>query len=120
MMATPVAVFKFLQFLFWCALLIPPQVAIMLFTRGKPAYVLPQLWHKLICRAFGLSVEVVNQPETDRQALYVSNHISYLDIPVISCVLSASFVAKADVARWPVFGLLAKLHQTVFVSRSRQ
>ncbi len=119
-MAALIALLKFSQFLFWCAVLIPPQMLILLFTRGKPAYALPQLWHKMICRAFGIEVELEGAPAAGGQTLYVSNHISYLDIPVISCVLAASFVAKADVAGWPVFGLLAKLHQTIFISRSRQ
>lgn len=119
-MATLVAAFKFTQFIFWCALLIPPQAAVLLFTRGRAAYALPRLWHKMICRAFRIQVEVAGAPVTDRQALYVSNHVSYLDIPAISCVLPVSFVAKADVEGWPLFGLLAKLQQTVFISRSRQ
>lgn len=119
-MAALVAARKFSLFLFWCAVLIPPQMLVMLFTRGRPAYILPSLWHKMICRAFGLKVEIVNAPVTKGQTLYVSNHLSYLDIPVITSVLPASFVAKADVAAWPLFGLLAKLQQTVFISRSRQ
>ncbi|MCB9991552.1 MAG: 1-acyl-sn-glycerol-3-phosphate acyltransferase [Rhodospirillales bacterium] len=104
---------------FWSALLIPPQIIILLFSRGKAAFILPTFWQHRICNAFGLKVEVIGTPVLDRQALFVSNHISYLDIPVIAGVLPASFVAKADVASWPVFGLLAKLQQTAFVSRSR-
>ena len=114
------AALKFAQFIFWSLLLIPPQMIVLRFTHGDASYILPRLWHKMICRAFGITVETENIPAVDGAVLYVSNHLSYLDIPALSCVLRASFVAKADVADWPVFGLLAKLHQTVFVSRSKQ
>ena len=55
-----------------------------------------------------------------KNGLLVSNHLSYLDILVISAVTPAVFVSKADVRRWPVFGLLAALGGTVFVNRERR
>lgn len=113
------ALWKFTVFFFWSALLIPPQMLILLFGRDKAAYILPSLWHRQICRVFGLEIEVINKPVRDRQVIYVSNHVSYLDIPVIASVLPVSFVAKADVESWPFFGLLAKLQQTAFISRAR-
>lgn len=118
-MAAVRAVFKFMQFFFWCAVLIPPQACILLFTRGRGAYILPQFWHIMVCRAFGIRVEVTGCPIRDRQVLYVGNHLSYLDISAISSVLPVSFVAKDDVARWPLFGLLARLQRTAFISRDR-
>lgn len=118
-MANIRAAWKFTRFLLWSALLIPPQMLVMLFTNGDSTYVIPSFWQKRICRVFGLDVEVVNAPVQSRPAVFVSNHVSYLDIPVIASVLPVSFVAKAEVANWPLFGLLARLQQTVFVSRSR-
>ncbi len=113
------ATLKFTQFFFWSALLIPPQMIIMVFSRGNAAYTLPIFWHKMICRAFKLDIEVEGQPSKEQQTIYVSNHVSYLDIPVIGSILPASFVAKEEVATWPVFGLLAKLQQCVFINRAR-
>ncbi len=110
---------KFFLFFFWTILLVPPQALIMLFTKGRAAYVIPHFWQKRVCDAFALTVDVTGTPVKDRQVIYVSNHISYLDIPVISTILPYSFVAKADVADWPLFGLLARLQQTAFISRSR-
>ena len=52
-----------------------------------------------------------------RPTLFVSNHISYIDIIVFGSVLDTSFVAKAEVERWPLFGQLARLQRTVFVDR---
>ena len=54
---------------------------------------------------------------TDRPILYVANHVSYLDIPVLGCWIDAVFVAKREVADWPGFGALARLGRTVFVTR---
>lgn len=61
----------------------------------------------------------VRQAEKEHQCLYVGNHLSYLDIPAIGYILPASFVARKDVASWPVFGFLSKLRQTAFISRDR-
>ena len=49
--------------------------------------------------------------------LIVSNHISYVDILVFSAVTGCSFVSKAEVKDWPLFGPFAKLSGTVFVWR---
>jgi 1-acyl-sn-glycerol-3-phosphate acyltransferase len=54
---------------------------------------------------------------TQSPVLFVSNHSSYLDIPVLGALIPASFVAKAEVADWPLFGILAKLQNTVFIAR---
>lgn len=51
--------------------------------------------------------------------MLVANHVSYLDVPVLGALIDATFVAKNEVARWPVLGALARLHETVFITRSR-
>ena len=55
---------------------------------------------------------------TDGSVLYVSNHVSYLDVFVLGVKVPASFIAKADVAGWPVFGSLAKYQNTLFFERN--
>ena len=54
-----------------------------------------------------------------RRVIYVSNHSSWVDVPVIGGVLDGRFVAKGEVAGWPIIGTIARLGRTVFVSRSR-
>ena len=49
--------------------------------------------------------------------LFVANHVSYLDIPVLASLSDGLFVAKTEVRDWPVFGFLARIGRTVFVSR---
>ena len=52
--------------------------------------------------------------------LLVCNHLSYLDILVLSALAPCVFVAKREVKHWPVFGWFAKLAGTVFVHREQR
>ena len=52
--------------------------------------------------------------------LFVANHISWLDIPVLAGVIDAEFIAKDDVRGWPLVGPLARRTGTLFVSRERR
>src|SRR5205814_10540746 len=45
------------------------------------------------------------------------NHVSYLDITVFGSLIAGSFIAKTEVARWPLFGWLARLQRSVFIDR---
>ena len=115
-----IASLKLFGFALACLVVVPTQSLVLAVTRGPAAYVLPRLWHRCVCAIFAIRYEVEGTPVTDHQTIFMSNHISYLDIPVIASVLKASFVAKEDVARWPVFGFLSNLQQTAFISRSRK
>lgn len=55
-----------------------------------------------------------------KSALFVVNHISWADIPVLASVLDADFVAKSDIESWPVIGRLARRYDPVFVARDRR
>ncbi|HEY3149935.1 MAG TPA: lysophospholipid acyltransferase family protein [Dongiaceae bacterium] len=98
--------------------LTPVQILILLI--APPLWwALPYAYHKLCCRIMGLKVRMVGAPTRTRPTLFVSNHVSYLDIPVLGSLVPVSFVAKAEVAQWPGYGWLAKLQRTVFVDRRR-
>lgn len=81
---------------------------------------IPLFYHGLCCRIFGLEVQVRGQMATARPLLFASNHTSYLDIMVVAALIPGSFVAKREVADWPLYGTLAKLQRTVFVVRDRR
>lgn len=76
------------------------------------------LWCRICNALLGLRVRAFGQPSGGARVLYVINHVSYLDIPVLSSVIDATFVARADMAAWPMFGTIAKVTGTVFVDRS--
>lgn len=81
---------------------------------------LPRFYHRQTCRILGINIEVRGQQSTTHPTLFVSNHGSYLDIPILGSLIAGSFVAKTEVSGWPVFGWLAKMQRTVFVDRRRQ
>jgi 1-acyl-sn-glycerol-3-phosphate acyltransferase len=49
--------------------------------------------------------------------VYVANHVSWLDIPCLLALIDATFVAKDEVARWPLVGDLAVQVDTIFFPR---
>ncbi len=69
-------------------------------------------------RIVGLRLEVTGTPPSG-PFLAVSNHLSYVDVIVLSSLAPGVFVAKSEVRRWPVLGVLARLAGTVFVDRAR-
>lgn len=94
------------------------QLALLL-SRSRGARLLPRLYHRLTCRIIGIDVEQRGAISPAYPTLFVSNHGSYLDIPILGGLIEGSFVAKTEVARWPVFGWLARMQRTVFVDRKR-
>jgi 1-acyl-sn-glycerol-3-phosphate acyltransferase len=67
--------------------------------------------------ASGMRVRVEGAPLA-RNVLFLANHLSWLDILVLAGASGTAFVAKDDVARWPVVGWLARLNDTVFIARA--
>lgn len=75
-------------------------------------------WGRRYCHALNWRFTVTGAPP--REGLLVSNHVSYVDIVVLAAVCPTVFVAKAEVRGWPVFGLLARLGGTMFITRTRR
>jgi 1-acyl-sn-glycerol-3-phosphate acyltransferase len=67
-----------------------------------------------------LKVKVKTTGAVPLRGLIVSNHLSYLDILVLSAITPAVFVSKSEVKQWPVFGWFARLSGTLFVHRNRR
>jgi 1-acyl-sn-glycerol-3-phosphate acyltransferase len=76
-------------------------------------------WRRLL-PAFGIRVQVHGTPLPEAGTLYVANHISWTDIPVLGLVLNAGFVAKGDIRGWPVIGKLTEAYGCLFVERERR
>jgi 1-acyl-sn-glycerol-3-phosphate acyltransferase len=84
------------------------------------ARLLPNRYHRFLCRLIGIKVIARGTPYDAGACLVAANHTSWLDIPIVASLTPCSFVAKSEVAGWPFFGTLAKLQQTVFVERERR
>jgi 1-acyl-sn-glycerol-3-phosphate acyltransferase len=95
---------------------LPIQTAVLAldlrFARG-----LPRFFHRQWCRIFGIQIHAKGLISPHRPTLFVANHVSYLDIIVLSSILDASFIAKSEISNWPILGLLSRLQRTLFVER---
>ncbi len=82
---------------------------------GRPT--LAKAFHKSTLKCFNLRVLTEGQLVTGRPTLYISNHISYIDIFVLGSMVPGTYIAKSEVASWPLLGTLAKLQNTLFIER---
>jgi 1-acyl-sn-glycerol-3-phosphate acyltransferase len=77
-------------------------------------------YYRALCAVLRIRIRVVGEPVRGRAVLFVSNHVSWADILVIGSIAPVAFVAKSEVADWPVVGVAARLQRTVFVNRTRR
>lgn len=73
-------------------------------------------WFSGLARRLGLRITLEGHPATGR-VLRVANHISWLDIVALNAVAPSRFVAKSEVARWPLIGWMAGWLGTLFLRR---
>jgi lyso-ornithine lipid O-acyltransferase len=107
---------RFALYIVWTVSLMPVQV-LGLALRRRWTSTLPVFYHRWCCRIFGFRIRVIGSPTAERPVLFAANHVSYADITILGSIIPGSFIAKAEVARWPFFGWLAKLQRSVFVDR---
>ena len=77
-----------------------------------------QAWAVQMLSHAGITLEVRGQPPVTGPVLLISNHISWLDIPVMHAARHCRFVSKADVQDWPLIGTLATAAGTLYIERS--
>lgn len=99
--------------------LMPVQAA-LLKTSPRLARRFPNWYHRQVCRLLGVRLHVEGRIVADAPVLLVSNHVSWLDIPVLSAVAPLAFVAKKEVGTWPFISTLARLQRSVLVDRTRR
>jgi len=76
-------------------------------------------WTVSLCWAWNIKVEL--EGEVPEGAFFlVSNHVGYVDVPVLGRHLDAIFVAKADLSGWPVAGQVIRSGGTIFIDRGRK
>ncbi|MGC1407464.1 MAG: lysophospholipid acyltransferase family protein [Acetobacteraceae bacterium] len=107
--------------LLWTLPCMPVQaVCLMLPGHAKASFA--RLYWSVVCRLLGLRVRLIGAPAgtaNGRPVVYVSNHSTWLDVPVLGGRLNACFVSKDEVGGWPFVGTIARLGRTVFISRQR-
>jgi len=94
---------------------------VLLLLPGRGKLVFARIYWATFARLLGMTVRIIGKPATggSRPVVFVANHSSWLDVPVLGGQLDGCFVAKSEVSRWPLVGTIARLGRTVFVSRHR-
>jgi 1-acyl-sn-glycerol-3-phosphate acyltransferase len=102
------------------AVLAPPHwIALRLL--GRRAALAPLLFHRVVLRLFSVRVTQSGTPPAPGEAaLVLANHVSWLDIIAIGSLRPLSFVAKSEIAGWPVVSTLAGLQRTIYIDRQRR
>ncbi len=96
-------------------LLVLYLLAMALGTRAT--LVVRRLWCRGTAWLLGVRITLAGRPFTDCPTLLVANHVSYLDVLALGAFVDGTFIAKSEVAGWPLFGTLGKLTRTLFVRR---
>ena len=76
-------------------------------------------WLMRVCKVLGLQTTVVGIP-AKQTVLYVANHISWLDIPLLAGLVNPHFLSKAEIRSWPLIGWLAEKGGTLFIKRGNK
>jgi len=71
---------------------------------------------KVIMACVGIRYRIEGTPPT--HGLVVSNHLSYLDVLILSAAMPCFFVAKIEIGGWPIFGWAARVSGTIFLDRT--
>lgn len=74
-------------------------------------------WSLALMKICGVRVRVHGQPMMSGAALWVANHVSWIDIFILSSIRCVAFVAKSEIRQWPVIGWLVAKAGTVFLNR---
>lgn len=77
-------------------------------------------WSAQLLRIFRVSVELAPDGGAAAHGLWVANHVSWIDVFVINAVFPARFVAKSEVRRWPLVGVLSARAGTIYVERGQR
>jgi 1-acyl-sn-glycerol-3-phosphate acyltransferase len=89
---------------------------------GRAKVLHARFYWAVVSRLLGVRVRMIGTPaydKTSRPVVFVSNHSSWLDVPVLGGRLNGCFVSKDEVGAWPFVGTVARLGRTVFISRQR-
>jgi lyso-ornithine lipid O-acyltransferase len=76
----------------------------------------PRFFLGSAARIVGARITRYGRPKR-RDVVYLSNHVSWIDILAIAGHSGSAFVAKAELETAPVVGWLASLNRTIYVSR---
>jgi len=112
---------KTFKILLHILLVVPLCLLILVSTKNQQERII-RFWCKRLLFIFEIKVEVTGLGTylmNQKKYLMVANHISWMDIIVIQSIKPCIFVAKSDVASWPLFGWVAQMTGTIFIKRDK-
>ena len=101
------------------SIIVPAELMLRTLLRSRRAH-LPIVFHRGLARALGIGIVCHGRPARRGRVLFIANHVSWADIPVLGARIRAAFVAKSEVGGWGMVGWLATLARTVYVERGRR
>lgn len=106
-----------LLFLLISLIFIVPIQILAIKKRWSIQHTVQQYFSKAICRMIGVKIFLQAPCQKPDIQFIVSNHVTWLDILCISSVFPVVFVAKSEVASWPLLGIFARIQNTIFIPR---
>jgi 1-acyl-sn-glycerol-3-phosphate acyltransferase len=93
--------------------------AILICLPGRAKERFARRYWRGIAAILGVRLTIRGELTKSRPAVFIANHCSWIDIVALGSILPGCFVAKAEIARWPLISWIARLGRTVFVSRAK-
>ena len=100
-------------------LMAPPFGRLRLAGGGRLDQRMVRLWSGGLMRVFGMRVRRIGHP-VPGAVMFVANHVSWIDIVALHSQRMMGFVAKREIAGWPLVGWLASRAETIFHQRGSQ
>lgn len=82
-------------------------------------YRMVRWWQGGLMWVFGFRMRCVGTP-LPGAVMFVANHVSWIDISALHSCRMMGFVAKREIASWPVVGWLATMGETIYHQRGSQ
>ncbi len=73
-------------------------------------------WSAILLRIFGFRLRRIGTPVSGA-AMFVANHVSWIDIELMHSFKVVGFVAKSEISRWPLIGWMASRAGTIYHRR---
>lgn len=104
-------------FLFFWTLLGVLVLIILKIPFKKTKHSIIQLWSNCLVKIAGIKIIKNGNVLNGGNILFVSNHISLFDIPIIHSIIKGNFISKAEINNWPIIGFLSRNAGTHFINR---
>jgi len=101
-------------------MLVAPVQALARWRDWRLQHAIQKFFCGTMCRVIGVEVIPSGRLPGAAPRFVVANHVSWTDILAIASLYPLVFLAKSEVAKWPVLGFLARLQGTIFVDRGRR